>query len=205
VAVASYLPRDQDDPGPAGEPHASPTFATVLLRIAREITGTALRPIRVTFVHRRCATSRHLDAYFGCEIAFGSERDALVFRPETADLPLIGADPYLHDLLVAYCDVALANLARPAGTLRTRVENATIPLLPHGKARAGEVARALGLSLRTLARRPAADGLTFAGILRELRGDLARHYLQDSSLSISEIAWLLGFQEVSAFTNAFKR
>ncbi len=38
-----------------------------------------------------------------------------------------------------------------------------------------------------------------------MRKDLARHYLADASLPISRIAWLLGFQEVSAFTHAFKR
>jgi AraC-like DNA-binding protein len=156
-------------------------------------------------VHPRLAASRRLDAFFAWPIAFGAERDTVEFRPEAADLTLVRADPYLHDLLVGYCEKALAHRARPVDALRTRVENAAAPLLPHGKARASEVARQLGLSQRTLARRLAADGLTFAGILDELKADLARRYLQDPSLSISEIAWLLGFQEVSAFTHAFKR
>ena len=89
--------------------------------------------------------------------------------------------------------------------LRTRVENAITPLLPHGKARVGDVARALGMSQRSLSRHLSSDGQTFAGILDDLRLDLARHYLRDASLSVSEIAWLLGFQEVGAFTHAFKR
>ena len=58
---------------------------------------------------------------------------------------------------------------------------------------------------RTLARRLAAEGVTFTGILEEMRRDLARRYLGDTSLSVSQIAWLLGFQEISAFTGAFKR
>jgi AraC-like DNA-binding protein len=61
------------------------------------------------------------------------------------------------------------------------------------------------MSPRTLARRLEAEGLTFAGVLIELRADLARRYLQDEDLPISEIAWLLGYREVSAFTHAFKR
>ena len=67
------------------------------------------------------------------------------------------------------------------------------------------MARKLGLSRRTLARRLAAEGLTFAGIVDQLRADLARHHLKDPILSVSEVAWLLGFQEVSAFTHACKR
>jgi len=45
----------------------------------------------------------------------------------------------------------------------------------------------------------------FAGILDDLRLDLAHHYLRNASLSVSEIAWLLGFREFGAFTHAFKR
>jgi len=42
-------------------------------------------------------------------------------------------------------------------------------------------------------------------VLDDLRADLAERYLDDPALSVSEIAWLLGFQEASAFTHAFKR
>jgi AraC-like DNA-binding protein len=77
--------------------------------------------------------------------------------------------------------------------------------LPHGTARADEIARKFGMSQRTLARRLALERLTFAGILDDLRSDLARRYLDDAHLTISQIAWLLGYQEASAFTHAFKR
>jgi AraC-like DNA-binding protein len=41
--------------------------------------------------------------------------------------------------------------------------------------------------------------------LQRLKSDLAKRHLADETLSISEIAWLLGYQDISAFTNAFKR
>jgi AraC-like DNA-binding protein len=85
------------------------------------------------------------------------------------------------------------------------VENAIALLLPHGKAQLGEVAAQLGMSRRTLARRLATHGLTFAGVLAQLRVDLAKRELRDASLTISQVAWLLGYREVSAFTHAFKR
>jgi len=47
--------------------------------------------------------------------------------------------------------------------------------------------------------------VTFSAVLESLRVDLARQYLSDPDLSISRIAWLLGYEEVSAFTRAFKR
>jgi AraC-like DNA-binding protein len=79
------------------------------------------------------------------------------------------------------------------------------PLLPHGKANADEVARCLGMSHRTLARRLSSEGLTFSEILDELKADLASRYLKEGHLQISRIAWLLGYSQVSAFTHAFKR
>ena len=80
-----------------------------------------------------------------------------------------------------------------------------MPLLPHDKANAKDVARKLGMSQRTLARHLASEGLTFVKMLQELRLDLAKRDLADRDLSITQIAWLLGYREVSAFTNAFKR
>jgi AraC-like DNA-binding protein len=60
------------------------------------------------------------------------------------------------------------------------------------------------MSKRTLARKLADEGLNFNEILQQLRRDLAVRYLDDRKLRVSKIAWLLGFYEVSAFTNAFK-
>ena len=85
------------------------------------------------------------------------------------------------------------------------MENALTPLLPHGRPRIAEIARVLGTSQRTLSRRLAEEGLTFERVLEEMRRDLALRYLRDARLSVSRVAWLLGFQEVTAFTHAFRR
>jgi AraC-like DNA-binding protein len=85
------------------------------------------------------------------------------------------------------------------------VENAIAPLLPHGKPAFSEIAQKLHLSPRTLARRLAAEGTTFARVLDEMRRELAARHLEDEKLSISQVAWLIGFQEVAAFTHAFRR
>ena len=78
-------------------------------------------------------------------------------------------------------------------------------LLPHGKAQVSQVAHKLGVSPRTLRRHLASEGLTFASVLNALRSDLAKRHLADRTLSISKIAWLLGYSDVSAFSNAYKR
>jgi AraC-like DNA-binding protein len=184
--------------------HQIEFWAAALVRIARQLSVPSLQPVFASLVHHRDASDA-LAEFLGCPIAFGAEHDEIVFPSSACAVSLTNADPYLNELLVGYCEEALAHRARPGAALRTRVENAITPLLPHGRARADTVARQLAMGQRTLARRLAAENLTFSGILDELRADLARHHLKDMSLSISQIAWLLGFQEVSAFTHAFKR
>ena len=89
-----------------------------------------------------------------------------------------------------------------------RLKSAGVPVEPL-LGRAGlsveDVARTLGMSERTLARKLSHEGLKFAEIFQQLRRDLAVRYLDDRKLHISKIAWLLGFNEVSAFTHACKR
>jgi AraC-like DNA-binding protein len=89
--------------------------------------------------------------------------------------------------------------------LEIRVENALASLLPHGQASLDHVAAKLGTSRRTLARRLAAEGSSFTQILAKVRLALADRYLADRRLAISQIAWLLGYSEISAFTTAFQR
>jgi len=178
---------------------------TALLRVCRQLTARELAPRLVEFTHRRNDDPAELAAFFGCEIQFGATADQATFDPAFKDVPIASADFYLNELLVGYGEEALARRAANRGSFRSQVENAMVPLLPHGTVRAGEIAKDLGVSQRTLARRLAVEGLTFSEVLEGLRSDLARQYLAEQGLSISQVAWLLGYQEISAFTHAFKR
>jgi AraC-like DNA-binding protein len=178
---------------------------TALVRMCRQLTGRELAPSCVEFTHRRSEDAAELSAYFGCAVQFGAEADRATVDPALRDIELVSADAYLNELLIAYGDEALARRAANRASFRSQVENAMVPLLPHGTMRAGEIARSLGVSQRTLARRLAVEGATFSDVLEGLRGDLARQYLADGGLTISQVAWLLGYQEISAFTHAFKR
>ena len=79
--------------------HQIEFFAMTLVRIARQLTGTNLRPLRLSLVHPRGAASSALEAAFRCQISFGEFHDELVFASDAARLTVTGADPYLHDLL----------------------------------------------------------------------------------------------------------
>jgi AraC-like DNA-binding protein len=192
VGISRHLDRHQIEFWMAG-----------LMRMCRQLTNR-LTADSVTFVHRRSATSE-VRSFYGCELKFGADADETTFPLSARNIPVVSADPYLNKVLVKYCEEALAHRKTNRSSFGTNVENAVAVLLPHGKAQVSEVARKLAMSQRTLARRLASEGLTFTGVLDALRSDLAKRHLADHDLSISKIAWLLGYSDVSAFTNAYKR
>jgi AraC-like DNA-binding protein len=178
---------------------------TALTRLSRQLTSRESMASCIQFTHRRNEDASELSAFFGCAVEFGATADQATFDQTFRDIPVISADSHLNQLLIAYGEEVLARRAANRASFRSQVENAMVPLLPHGAVRAGEIARTLGVSQRTLARRLAVEGATFTDVLEGLRSDLARQYLADEGLMISQVAWLLGYREISAFTHAFKR
>jgi AraC-like DNA-binding protein len=185
--------------------HQVEMLSVAMLRLCRQITGQKLVPLGVDFVHHRSGDLRPMRRAFGCDVRFDCGADEIRFEPVVSGLRLIGDDPFLNEIMLRHCEDAVAARGSNAKSFRTTVENTIAPLLPHAEARAKAVARHLRLSERTFARRLAAEGLSFGVILDELRRDLAQRYLQEPHLQISQIAWLLGFQQPSAFSHACRR
>ena len=183
--------------------HHTEFLAVVFLRLCRQLVRLDIVPRSVSFVHHR-SDGREIQRVLGCEVNFDAPEDAMTFDADVTDLPLDGCDPYLNELMVKSCEDAIAGRTFYLSPFRTAVENAIAPLLPHAEARAKIVAHRLGLSERTFARRLTAEGLSFGEILDQLRRDLALRYLQEK-LPASQIAWLIGFNQPSAFSHACRR
>ena len=92
----------------------------------------------------------------------------MIFPTSIKQIAVVDADPYLNDVLIKYCDQAIADRSTKRSSFGLSVENAIALLLPHGKAQAGEIARKLGVSRRTLARRLASEGLRSPALCRAL-------------------------------------
>ena len=184
--------------------HQIEGFMTALVRVCRHLTGLRLLPDRVRLMHHR-ARNAEFAKFFGDNIEFGATADDITFSNNIGQSPVVSADPYLNKLMISYCEEAISHRPKARGSFRSRVENVIATLLPHGKAHAGEVAHKLGVSQRTFARRLSEEGLSFSEVLDGLRSDLANRHLADRNLAISQIAWLLGYRDVGAFSHAFKR
>ena len=127
------------------------------------------------------------------------------FSNDVLVIPLITADVKLVKALAPFVEMAEKERKTAAGTLCAAVENELEKLLPHGKANAKAVARTLALSVRTLSRRLAEEGTTYAEVVDRLRRSLALQYLKEPGIAVSEIAWLLGYEGSTSFNHAFKR
>lgn len=185
--------------------HQIEFFVTTLVRVCRHLLSSRLMPEAIRFMHRRTGLPLDLKAFFGCPVTFGSGIDEVVYPASVAGSAIVSADPFLNSLLERYCEEAIARRRPRSGDWRPKVENAMAQLLPHGQARMSETCRLLGVSARTLSRRLASEGVTFAEVLDVLRYDLAKRYLLEPDLPISQIAWLLGYRQASSFNHAFQR
>jgi len=185
--------------------HQIEFWITATIRLCRHLVNRDLKPNHVRVAHHRSFGKSDFERFVGVMIEASADIDEIGFPAANWGLPIVTTDHHLHDVLVQYCEDALARRQMKASSLRVRVEDAATELLPHGQAKSNSIAARLGMSPRTLARRLSAEGLSFANILRELRMALAHRYLADRDLPISQIAWLLGYTEIGAFTHAFRR
>jgi AraC-like DNA-binding protein len=176
-----------------------------LLKGLRVIAGRNIHPTQVSFVHMRSSGAREFERFYRCPVEFGASSDRFEFSNDALAIPLPTADPKLVKALEPFCDLAAKERKTAAGTLRAAVENEIEKLLPHGKAKKETVAKALALSMRTFSRRLADEGSSYEEVVDQLRRSLALQYLKEPSMSVSQIAWLLGYEGSTSFNHAFRR
>jgi AraC-like DNA-binding protein len=140
---------------------------------------------------------------FRAPVFFGQRTNALVFRPGDLRRPMPTADSARFAKLTA--EAFMRRLPRGRVPLTDRVRAEIRSRLPEGAPPLEQVADAMGLARWTLQRRLGEQGLTYAGAVQEVRKCLAQSYLAQPHLSISGIAQMLGYAELSPFSRACKR
>lgn len=140
---------------------------------------------------------------FGAPLRFDQPVNALLFARRDLDDPLPAGNA---ELARGNDEVLVRHLAQLDATrVAHRVQQALLGALPDGEPARPVIARRLGMSARTLQRRLAAEGTSFSALLGEARLTLARSYVAEGRLSITEIAFVLGFADTSTFSRAFTR
>jgi AraC-like DNA-binding protein len=179
-------------------------IAAICVRQARGLhRPRRCEPLLVTFAR---PAPRDVEPYrrvFRAPVRFAAPVNAVEYARADVEDPLPAGNAELargnEEVLVRY----LARLER--ARVASRVQQAVLEALPDGAPAKGSIARKLGMSARNLQRQLAEEGTSFKELLNDARADLARTYVTERRLSVTEIAFLLGFADTSAFSRAFKR
>jgi AraC-like DNA-binding protein len=190
-----------------GEPRPCPPFVewwfTWHVATLRALGARPFYPREVRFAHRPQGEPGELARFFGCEVGFGAEEDALDFA--TADLatPLTSSNPIAHEEIRRRIASELARLPGE-DPFPDRVRSLLAAELPDGDPGTGRLAARLGISSRTLARRFADHGTSHQALLDDVRKELAQVVLEEEG-SVTQAATRLGFADPSGFHRAFVR
>lgn len=162
-----------------------------------------LDPVEVNLVREKPEQAGRYYAFFRCPVNFSQEVNNFILPIEAVDQPVPSANLKLAQMHDRVLKEYLAEQER--SDLVSQVRESIIQQLPSGDANKDQVAKDLLMSTRTLQRRLGDEGTSFNAILNETRKKLAQQYIQDDSLPIKEISYLLGFSEAANFTRAYKR
>ena len=189
---------------PLGQLADGAAIAAMMTFLRRQMSSPA--PTRVTFVGapQRPGDAEAYARFFECPVQFNDTHVRVRFPTRLLATPMPHRDPALRALLDRQAQALLTAL--PDTDAFDRALRQTLPrLLTDGRAGLPDMARALHMSSRTLQRRLGEHGVSWQGFLDHARSGLAIEYLADHTLTLSDVALLLGFSEQSAFTRAFRR
>jgi AraC-like DNA-binding protein len=189
---------------PGFEPLADEDIAAlaVFVRMARMSWGQDFTPAAVKLACPETPCSDRIRDFFRCPVTYDQGAFELVMRAADLERPL----PTANGELLAATDKVIAGymakLVRADVTTRARAE--IMEALPSGRISDESIADTLHMSSRTFQRRLKEEGTTFKRLLEEVRRELALQYIEDPTISITELSYLLGFSEPSSFARVFK-
>jgi AraC-like DNA-binding protein len=174
------------------------------VQLARMATRSPVCPLRIGWPAPDLS-ARDAGAYatwFGVSVE-DLPVPTVVFAAEDMQRPFLTANHGMWKFFEPALRQRLADLEKHANTVE-RLRSALLEALPAGEVSMSAVCRKLGVSTRTLQRRLQDEGSSFQQTLDALRNSLAHHYLHNSSLSSTEISFLLGFADPNSFVRAFQ-
>ena len=174
----------------------------VLIKFCRLQAGESFVPLSVAMRRAEPNPRRPWDEFFGVPVLFGAQENCVEIDAGISNQLLTSA----HSALFEEHHTALAQdiVAVDAAHIVERVRSAIGQLLPSTRVTEEKVAKIVGMQSRTMHRRLSAEGVTFRALLRDVRMDLAKRYVGDVQYSVTDVAFMLGYSDVSAFSRAFR-
>ncbi len=168
------------------------------------ISGTNIPPVSVNFQHPKPSCTEEHKRIFNCPIQFNQHTTSIHYPLEYLMDNLPQADPVLARRMDSLADEKILKIPSNDGLIESsRVKLAD--LLQSGVPTIERLAESMALNVRTLQRQLSAEDISYKTLLDETRCKLASIYMKQHDLSLTDIAFLLGFSEQSSFQRAFKR
>jgi AraC-like DNA-binding protein len=187
----------------ANEFHRDSANLAVGTKMCRYICGDDWNPVAVTIKHPEPADASYYFSFFRCAVEFNASRNTLRIQSRQADERLTGSNKQLAQINDHIIVKYLASLAHD--DIVNRVKSTILESLGESGVTESSVANALHMSARSLHRRLTLEDTSFKKLLLEIRTELASQYINDATLSLTEISYMLGFSEVSSFSRAYRR
>jgi AraC-like DNA-binding protein len=191
-------------PGGLGARASAECAVSEFVHAMRLLTGRAFSPARVFFAHPPPRDTSAHARFFESAVEFDARATGFSFDPVVLDFVAVRAHPALSTFVLGHAERMLASLPSEA-SLETRLRASIALELSGGSISLVAVARRHHVSERTLRRQLAAQALSFRDLVDAVRHERALALLVRDSLSLKDIAFLLGFSAPSAFSRAFRR
>jgi len=171
----------------------------------RYLVGDAMTPRRFNFQHACPEYVSSYESVFKASLNFDQEESAIVFDRSLLDTKIKHRNPYLMNVMTSYAEKLLQNI-QPSSEVQKSVRVFIRKHLSDApEMDVKRAAKALNMSRHTLYRKLKKEDVSFQSLVEQVRREEAEVHLKDNKISISELAYLLGFSELSAFSRAFKR
>ena len=164
--------------------------------------GRTIAGAKLEFAHAAPAYAELFEEAFHADVTFSAEQHAFRIPASWLEEPCALFDQAMHTYLIGRCQeelLATAGVLPPEVAVRQALlsQPGNVPGLP-------EIAQSQNISARTLMRRLKQANTSYQQILDDVRRTLSRDFLRNSNMTITDIAWYLGFQDPSNFSRAFR-
>ncbi|HLH86942.1 MAG TPA: AraC family transcriptional regulator ligand-binding domain-containing protein [Xanthobacteraceae bacterium] len=180
-------------------------FACNIIRVGLRDPGWTPQEVLLPQLADETPAQRRVRAeVMGDNIRVGHPWAGIRFEAGLLERPMATADAMIESLMRHYGDLRLAALPERHGEIE-QLRREIARLLVKGESGIEHLADATGTSVRTLQRRLKDAGVSYHDLQNDVRKTLALNLLENETLALSEIAFSLGYSEVSAFNHAFRR
>jgi len=175
---------------------------TAIIKMCRMLAGEAFVPVAMELA-RNHRNPGALEAYVGVSPEYNRLENVLLIDQHVADKSLATGNSMLAEANEQTIRQYLTEVDR--NNVVGNVIAILIDMLPSGNASEEAVAGKMNLTLRTLQRKLKSENQSFKKLQNETREKLANSHIKNSQMSLTEIAYLLGFADQANFTRAYKR